>query len=193
LRHGAAIGIDGKGMKQRPVVLCILDGWGYREEAANNAVALGSTPVFDHWYATAPRCLLRTDGRAVGLPEGQFGNSEVGHMNLGGGRVMLQELPRIDQAIENGEIAGMAPFQELVERTRASGGRIHLMGCCRRVACIPTSGICSPWRSSWTLPASACVSTPFSMAVTRRLVRPAHPSTACRRSSTLSTTPRSRR
>ena len=115
-------------MKQRPVVLCILDGWGYREEAADNAVALGSTPVFDHWYATAPHCLLRTDGREVGLPDGQFGNSEVGHMNLGGGRIMLQELPRIDRAIESGEIAGMAPFRELVERTRASGGRIHLMG-----------------------------------------------------------------
>ncbi len=115
-------------MKQRPVVLCILDGWGYREETADNAVALGSTPVFDHWFATAPHCLLRTDGREVGLPDGQFGNSEVGHMNLGGGRIMLQELPRIDRATETGEIADMAPFRELVERTRAAAGRVHLIG-----------------------------------------------------------------
>jgi 2,3-bisphosphoglycerate-independent phosphoglycerate mutase len=69
-------------MKQRPVLLCILDGWGYRPERADNAVALAETPVFDHWFATAPHCLLRTDGAEVGLPEGQFGNSEVGHMNL---------------------------------------------------------------------------------------------------------------
>jgi 2,3-bisphosphoglycerate-independent phosphoglycerate mutase len=115
-------------MKQRPVVLCILDGWGYRAETADNAVALADTPVFDRWFAEAPHCLLRTDGREVGLPDGQFGNSEVGHMNLGGGRIMLQELPRIDRAIESGDMAGRDAFRTLIDRTRAAGGRLHLLG-----------------------------------------------------------------
>ena len=115
-------------MQQRPVVLCILDGWGYRAETANNAVALADTPVFDHWFASAPHCFLRTDGAEVGLPPGQFGNSEVGHMNLGGGRIMLQELPRIDRAIEEGEVAALPAYRDLVERTAAAGGRVHLLG-----------------------------------------------------------------
>lgn len=115
-------------MRQRPVVLCILDGWGCRAESAHNAVALGATPVFDHWYATAPHAKLRTDGADVGLPDGQFGNSEVGHMNLGGGRIMLQELPRIDRATASGEIVRLPAFRQLVERTRAAGGRVHLAG-----------------------------------------------------------------
>lgn len=115
-------------MQQRPVVLCILDGWGYRAERADNAVALAETPVFDHWFASAPHCFLRTDGAEVGLPPGQFGNSEVGHMNLGGGRIMLQELPRIDRAIEGGGIDDLPAYRELVERTAEAGGRVHLLG-----------------------------------------------------------------
>jgi 2,3-bisphosphoglycerate-independent phosphoglycerate mutase len=115
-------------MKQRPVVLCILDGWGYRAERADNAVALADTPVFDHWFAAAPHCFLRTDGAEVGLPDGQFGNSEVGHMNLGGGRIMLQELPRIDRAIERDEVRDLPAFQELTRKIRDSGGCVHLMG-----------------------------------------------------------------
>lgn len=113
---------------RRPVVLCILDGWGYRRDSADNAVALAETPVFDKWFAAAPHCLLTTHGKAVGLPDGQFGNSEVGHMNLGGGRVMLQELPRIDTAIEDGTLWQAPPFRELVRRTRQAGGRLHLTG-----------------------------------------------------------------
>ncbi len=113
---------------RRPVVLCILDGWGYRPESADNAVALAETPVFDAWFATAPHCFLTTHGKAVGLPEGQFGNSEVGHMNLGGGRVMLQELPRIDGAIEDGSLWQAPPFVELVERARSGSGCLHLVG-----------------------------------------------------------------
>ncbi|MEO1018485.1 MAG: 2,3-bisphosphoglycerate-independent phosphoglycerate mutase, partial [Pseudomonadota bacterium] len=67
-----------KAGRPKPVILCVLDGWGYREEQAENAVALGKTPVFDHYWAEAPHCFLHTDGENVGLPEGQFGNSEVG-------------------------------------------------------------------------------------------------------------------
>ncbi|MEZ5863135.1 MAG: 2,3-bisphosphoglycerate-independent phosphoglycerate mutase [Geminicoccaceae bacterium] len=115
-------------MRRRPVVLCILDGWGYRRESADNAVALADTPVFDRWFASAPHCFLTTHGKAVGLPEGQFGNSEVGHMNLGGGRVMLQELPRIDGAIEDGSLWATPPFVELMKHTRDGSGCLHLVG-----------------------------------------------------------------
>lgn len=115
-------------MKRRPVVLCILDGWGYRAERKDNAVALADTPNFDRWFAAAPHCFLRTDGAEVGLPDGQFGNSEVGHMNLGGGRIMLQELPRIDRAIDRGEIRDLPAFRELTRRIRDSGGLVHLLG-----------------------------------------------------------------
>jgi 2,3-bisphosphoglycerate-independent phosphoglycerate mutase len=114
--------------KSRPVVLCILDGWGYREEKDGNAVALASTPVFDRLWADRPHCLLRTDGEEVGLPEGQFGNSEVGHLNLGAGRVVLQELPRIDRALREGEVENDATFQRFVEAVRGGSGHVHLMG-----------------------------------------------------------------
>ena len=84
---------------QRPVVLCILDGWGARNEIPNNAIALGSTPNWDRLVSEFPMSHLKTSGLNVGLPEGQMGNSEVGHMNLGAGRVVKQDLPRIDAAL----------------------------------------------------------------------------------------------
>ncbi len=106
----------------------MLDGWGYREDSRDNAVALAHTPVFDRCWSRLPRCLLRTDGPAVGLPEGQMGNSEVGHMNLGAGRVVLQDLPRIDRLIESGELERSGRIDRLVARVRAASGRVHLMG-----------------------------------------------------------------
>ncbi|HBE52926.1 MAG TPA: 2,3-bisphosphoglycerate-independent phosphoglycerate mutase, partial [Cyanobacteria bacterium UBA11369] len=75
-----------------PVVLIILDGWGYREETDGNAIAAANTPVMDSLWAAYPHTLIRTSGKAVGLPEGQMGNSEVGHLNIGAGRVVPQEL-----------------------------------------------------------------------------------------------------
>jgi len=116
------------GRRPRPVVLCVLDGWGYREDPRDNAVALAATPVFDRCWATLPRAFLRTDGPAVGLPEGQMGNSEVGHMNLGAGRVVLQDLPRIDRLIETGELERSGRIDAIVERVRAGSGRVHLLG-----------------------------------------------------------------
>jgi 2,3-bisphosphoglycerate-independent phosphoglycerate mutase len=113
---------------RRPVVLCVLDGWGHRDEREDNAVALAGTPVFDRLWATCPRALLSTSGRDVGLPDGQFGNSEVGHMNIGAGRVVEQELVRIDRAIEEGRLAGNEALRGLIEAARESGGRCHLMG-----------------------------------------------------------------
>ena len=80
--------------KRRPVMLVVLDGWGWREETADNAVRLAKTPTFDRLWEAGPRAFLRTDGREVGLPPGQMGNSEVGHLNIGAGRVVMQdELP----------------------------------------------------------------------------------------------------
>ena len=87
-----------------PVVLVILDGWGYREEAEGNAIAAASTPVMDSIWAAYPKTLIHTSGKAVGLPEGQMGNSEVGHLNIGAGRVVPQELVRISDAVEDGSI-----------------------------------------------------------------------------------------
>ena len=112
----------------RPVVLCVLDGWGYRAESENNAIALADTPVWDRLTGARAWGRLATAGAAVGLPEGQMGNSEVGHMTIGAGRVILQDLPRIDAAVADGSLARNPVLLSLVDRLRESGGRCHLMG-----------------------------------------------------------------
>lgn len=109
-------------------MLVILDGWGHREAAADNAVAQAHTPRFDALWAACPHGFLRTSGLDVGLPEGQMGNSEVGHLNIGAGRVVMQDLPRIDAAIADGSMARMAPLRDFIARLRASGGTAHLLG-----------------------------------------------------------------
>lgn len=113
---------------RRPVMLTILDGWGWREEEADNAVRLARTPVFDRLWQEFPRAFLKASGKAVGLPEGQMGNSEVGHLNIGAGRVVMQELPRIGDAVESGSIAREPAFAAFVEEVRARGGVCHLLG-----------------------------------------------------------------
>ncbi len=112
----------------RPVVLCILDGWGDRAERDNNAIALAKTPNWDRFVAQCPRSRLQASALQVGLPEGQMGNSEVGHMNLGAGRVVLQDLPRIDQAVADGALKDIAELRAFIDRLRQSGGTCHLMG-----------------------------------------------------------------
>jgi 2,3-bisphosphoglycerate-independent phosphoglycerate mutase len=112
----------------RPVVLCVLDGWGQRTERAGNAIAEAHTPVWDALVDKYPHGLLNTSGLDVGLPHGQMGNSEVGHMNLGAGRAVLQDLPRIDAAVADGSLAGSPELGDLIEKLRHSGGRCHLMG-----------------------------------------------------------------
>ena len=112
----------------RPVMLVILDGWGWREEKADNAVRLAKTPAFDRLWASAPHAFLRASGRDVGLPDGQMGNSEVGHLNLGAGRVVMQELPRIDAAIADGSLTRAEALVALIAKLRESGGACHLMG-----------------------------------------------------------------
>jgi 2,3-bisphosphoglycerate-independent phosphoglycerate mutase len=114
--------------RPRPVVLCILDGWGYREESENNAVALANTPVWDDLYAHNPTGFMMACGLDVGLPEGQMGNSEVGHMNLGAGRVVMQELPKIDEAVKTGSIADTDAVQKVIASLKKSGGVCHIAG-----------------------------------------------------------------
>jgi 2,3-bisphosphoglycerate-independent phosphoglycerate mutase len=112
----------------RPVVLCILDGWGEREETDFNAIAAADTPVWDRLRATCPRALLDASGGEVGLPDGQMGNSEVGHMNIGAGRVVMQDLPRIDAAVADGSLARASAFTDFVSAMKQGGGTVHLMG-----------------------------------------------------------------
>ena len=112
----------------RPVVLCILDGWGARDETENNAIALAATPNWDRLMATAPHALIETSGLSVGLPEGQMGNSEVGHTKIGAGRMVKQDLPRIDAAIKNGSFATNPVLCDLIDKTKASGGVLHILG-----------------------------------------------------------------
>jgi 2,3-bisphosphoglycerate-independent phosphoglycerate mutase len=112
----------------KPVMLVILDGWGLREDAADNAVKQAATPNFDRLWAASPHAQLRTSGADVGLPDGQMGNSEVGHLNIGAGRVVMQDLPRIDAAIADGSLARNEALQAFVAKLSASGGTCHLMG-----------------------------------------------------------------
>jgi 2,3-bisphosphoglycerate-independent phosphoglycerate mutase len=109
-------------------MLVVLDGWGWREETADNAVRQAKTPAFDRLWAAGPRAFLRTSGREVGLPPGQMGNSEVGHLNIGAGRVVMQDLPRIGDAIVSGEIARAPALTGLIDRLKRSGGICHLIG-----------------------------------------------------------------
>ena len=113
---------------RRPVVLVVLDGWGYREERDGNAIALSQVPHWDRLWSRAPRTLLSASGLAVGLPEGQMGNSEVGHLNLGAGRVVMQDLVRVNQAIADGTFFENPAFVSACDRVKANGGTLHLLG-----------------------------------------------------------------
>ena len=114
--------------RPKPVVLLILDGWGYREETADNAVAQATLPHWQRLLATAPHTLIHTEGRHVGLPDGQMGNSEVGHMNLGAGRIVYQDLTRIDAAIEDGSFFENAELVRACEEARADARTLHVFG-----------------------------------------------------------------
>ena len=112
----------------KPVVLCILDGWGERAETVGNAPALAHTPTIDKIWATCPKSTLITYGPDVGLPTGQMGNSEVGHMNIGAGRVVAMDLGAIDLAIEDGSFYKNEAMLGFIASLKASGGTAHLMG-----------------------------------------------------------------
>jgi 2,3-bisphosphoglycerate-independent phosphoglycerate mutase len=112
----------------KPVVLCILDGWGLREDTTANAPALADTPTYDHIMATCPNATLITHGPDVGLPRGQMGNSEVGHTNIGAGRVVAMDLGQIDLAIEEGSFFRNPALTAWIAAIKDKGGRAHLMG-----------------------------------------------------------------
>ncbi len=114
--------------RPRPVVLCILDGWGERPNGADNAIDRAKTPVWHELMRRWPHAQLNASEHYVGLPDGQMGNSEVGHTNLGAGRVVMQDLPRIDRAIADGTLAGMPALQDFIGKVKAKGGTAHVMG-----------------------------------------------------------------
>lgn len=112
----------------RPVMLVIFDGFGWREERADNAVAQARKPNFDRLWNDSPHAFLRTCGKDVGLPDGQMGNSEVGHLNIGAGRVVIQDLPRISAAVQDGSLSRNQALTDLITKTMDSGGVCHLLG-----------------------------------------------------------------
>jgi 2,3-bisphosphoglycerate-independent phosphoglycerate mutase len=116
------------GAAPRPAVLCVLDGWGHRPESKDNAILAAKTPNFDRMLRECPHALLATSGRAVGLPDGQMGNSEVGHTNIGAGRLVMQDLPRIDDALADGSLASNPTLLYLIAKAKAAGGAVHLLG-----------------------------------------------------------------
>src|ERR671925_1307074 len=116
------------GRPRNRVVLVVLDGWGYRREREGNAIELATTPVWHRLWESFPRTLLEASGLAVGLPDGQMGNSEVGHLNLGAGRVVPQDLVRISQSIQSGEFYQLKPLVDLCQKLRETGSTLHLVG-----------------------------------------------------------------
>ncbi|MES2142633.1 MAG: 2,3-bisphosphoglycerate-independent phosphoglycerate mutase [Pseudomonadota bacterium] len=117
-----------KSQRPKPVLLLILDGWGYREETSHNAIALAKTPYWDHLVQTYPYTLLKASGLAVGLPEGQMGNSEVGHLTMGAGRVLYQDLTRINKAIEEGIFFKNEILLSALKKVKKTGKSIHILG-----------------------------------------------------------------
>jgi 2,3-bisphosphoglycerate-independent phosphoglycerate mutase len=113
-----------------PLVLVILDGWGYREDREGNAVKAANTPVMNSLWEVYPHTTIRTSGKDVGLPEGQMGNSEVGHLNIGAGRVVPQELVRISDAIEDGTLLSNSALVKVCQEVKRSQNKLHLVGLC---------------------------------------------------------------
>lgn len=114
--------------RKKTLALLILDGWGLREDAPDNAIAAASTPVLDRLYQTCPHTQIDGSGMAVGLPDGQMGNSEVGHVNLGAGRIVYQDFTRISKAIDDGSFNDNPALNEAITQAKAAGGRVHIMG-----------------------------------------------------------------
>src|ERR1043166_5415273 len=115
-------------MRPKPLVLIILDGWGYRAETKANAIALARKPIYDRLLREYPNTLIQTSGKYVGLPDGQMGNSEVGHLNIGAGRVVHMDSTRIESMIQNGEFFSHPVLTAAMKNARSGGRRLHLFG-----------------------------------------------------------------
>jgi len=113
---------------RKPLVLMILDGWGFRAEEDNNAIALADTPCWDRLWSHDRHTLIETSGQSVGLPDGQMGNSEVGHMNIGAGRIVYQDFTRIGKAIEDGSFYRNPALCNAIDAAQSNGGCVHIMG-----------------------------------------------------------------
>jgi 2,3-bisphosphoglycerate-independent phosphoglycerate mutase len=114
--------------RPKPLMLCILDGWGERLNGADNAIDKAKTPVWHELMRRWPHAQLNASEHYVGLPDGQMGNSEVGHTNIGAGRVVMQDLPRIDKALAEGKVASLPALQEFIAKLKQSGGTAHVVG-----------------------------------------------------------------
>src|SRR5438477_5807862 len=115
-------------MRPKPLVLVILDGWGYRAETKANAIALARKPNYDRLLREYPNTLIHTSGKYVGLPDGQMGNSEVGHLNIGAGRIVHMDITRIDLMIQNGEFFRHPVLLAAMKHARTGGRRLHIFG-----------------------------------------------------------------
>src|ERR1700751_2587445 len=112
--------------RPKPIVLTVLDGWGYRAETKGNAVALARKPTYDHLIQNFANTLIETSGPAVGLPDGQMGNSEVGHMNIGAGRVVRMDITKIDVLVGNKSLGEVPLFPQAIEHGRQR--QLHFLG-----------------------------------------------------------------
>src|SRR5260221_5436013 len=112
----------------RPLVLIILDGWGYAPPSKANAISLARKPNYDRLLTEYPNTLIHTSGRFVGLPQGQMGNSEVGHLNIGAGRIVYMDITKIDLMIEKGNIFSNPVLLEAMKNARSGGRQLHLCG-----------------------------------------------------------------
>ena len=115
-------------MKKRPIVLCILDGYGLTDRVDGNAVKLANTPNLDDLMSMYPTTTIQASGNAVGLPEGQMGNSEVGHMNIGAGRVVYQSLTLINKAVSDGEFNKNEEFLAAIDHAKKHNSKLHILG-----------------------------------------------------------------
>ena len=127
---GGASSSFGESNAVAPVVLVILDGWGHRQDAEHNAICAADTPVMDALWQAYPHTLIEASGGSVGLPDDQMGNSEVGHLTIGSGRIIRQELVRISQAVRDGSLAANPALNALADGLLQRGGCLHLIGLC---------------------------------------------------------------
>src|SRR6201993_3351064 len=114
--------------RPKPIVLTVLDGWGYRAETAGNAIALARKPTYDELLKKFPNTLIQTSGPYVGLPEGQMGNSEVGHLNIGAGRIVYMDITKLDSMIQNRDLFSNPVLLEAMKNARSGGRQLHFCG-----------------------------------------------------------------
>ena len=164
-------------MDKKMTALIIVDGFGINPNHEGNAIYMAGTPELDKLMARYPHTQLGASGMDVGLPDGQMGNSEVGHLNMGAGRIVYQELTRITKDIQDGVFFEKEPLIWAMDSVKKNGGSLHLMACFPTAACTATSPTCTPcwkWRKSGAL--KRCSSIAIWTAAT---CRPPPPSTIC--------------